>query len=303
MKSKTHELAAARRKKRLALQEKNKIRLAARRFARNPRKLAKAPDPSTTAAEMALRQYTKRHARRLAELLEFWLKRYEPEADPANLNLLVLVRRAMAVVRRDIHTAPARQLATKIYKSTFVASQEIANRQLSPVTGGIPLYKDKPAIRQDADRSAEFIRRNVGLITSIPAQMLDQVERVVVQGIARGQHVEPLRKAVQERFRVAESRAELIARDQVLKLNAQLAEDRAKEQGVETYVWRCSGGPNGDGRVRPMHLELEGTRHRFDSPPVTNEQGDTNNPGEDFQCRCTAEPDVSALLDSLLGDV
>lgn len=47
-----------------------------------------------------------------------------------------------------------------------------------------------------------------------------------------------------------------------------------------------------------MHQELDGTEQSWDDPPVTNEDGDRNHPGEDYQCRCVAYP----ILDELDGE-
>jgi len=46
------------------------------------------------------------------------------------------------------------------------------------------------------------------------------------------------------------------------------------------YIWRTQG----DDRVRPSHAANEGRIFAWDDPPPTG------HPGEDFGCRCTAEP-------------
>jgi SPP1 gp7 family putative phage head morphogenesis protein len=121
------------------------------------------------------------------------------------------------------------------------------------------------------------------------------VEKVVREGIHAGTRVENIKEQIKERFNVSESRARLIARDQVGKLNAQLAEQRQRALGVSRYEWSSSN----DERVRPMHKELDHSIQRWDSPPITNEDGDRNHPGEDYQCRCQALPIVDDVLDAL----
>ena len=91
---------------------------------------------------------------------------------------------------------------------------------------------------------------------------------------------------MEERGSVNESRAALIAVDQTLKTNAALTQDRFKKAGIEKYTWSTSL----DERVRPMHAALEGQAFSFDDPPETNDDGETNNPGEDYRCRCLAIP-------------
>jgi hypothetical protein len=46
------------------------------------------------------------------------------------------------------------------------------------------------------------------------------------------------------------------------------------------YIWRTAG----DDKVRPSHAANEGKIFAWANPP------DTGNPGEDYNCRCTAEP-------------
>jgi SPP1 gp7 family putative phage head morphogenesis protein len=119
---------------------------------------------------------------------------------------------------------------------------------------------------------------NVRLITRASEAFLEQVRSVLEEN--EGERPETIEGLLQERVGVSQSRGELIARDQTLKLNAQVSQHRARAAGLSEYTWSGSL----DERERPMHVELEGTRHSFDDPPVTNEDGDTNNPGEDFQC-------------------
>ncbi len=102
-----------------------------------------------------------------------------------------------------------------------------------------------------------------------------------------GKRWEDLRDALIDRGVVNESRAELIARDQTLKLNAAINQAHQRSVGVDSYVWSTSG----DERVRDSHAELDGQTFRWDAPP------EPGNPGEDFQCRCVALP----IIDDLAG--
>lgn len=133
---------------------------------------------------------------------------------------------------------------------------------------------------------ARFRKENVSLITSISEDQLDQVTDLLDESFERGDDVRTLRKNIQERFDVAKSRADLIARDQVLKMNSQITQSRQKSAGITHYVWSTSQ----DERVREMHADLEGETFAWDDPPITNEQDETNHPGEDYQCRCVAIP-------------
>jgi SPP1 gp7 family putative phage head morphogenesis protein len=148
----------------------------------------------------------------------------------------------------------------------------------------------QPGIAPLIDR---FQDANARLITKMRDETIQQIRAVLDDAWTKGERVEVMREKLQERFGVSESRADLIARDQTLKLNAEITQTRQTAAGVQKYVWTTSG----DERVRPMHDDLDGQTFSWDDPPVTNEAGDRNHPGGDYQCRCTAMP----VLDELAG--
>jgi SPP1 gp7 family putative phage head morphogenesis protein len=102
-----------------------------------------------------------------------------------------------------------------------------------------------------------------------------------------GTRVEDLRDALIARGNVSESRADLIARDQTLKLNGAINQARQTSVGIDAYVWSTAG----DERVRDEHAELDGQTFQWNAPPSVG------HPGEDFQCRCIAMPVISELAD------
>lgn len=149
-----------------------------------------------------------------------------------------------------------------------------------------------------------FVRRNVDLITSVGRSSLNSVEEIVSRAHASGLRVEVLREQILARFDVTESRAALIARDQVLKANGQLTQLRQQSAGVTEYVWITSrdecvrGDPDGKW-PNGSHFQLDGTTQQWAVPPVVDDRtGRTGHPGSDYSCRCTASP----VLDQLLGD-
>jgi SPP1 gp7 family putative phage head morphogenesis protein len=136
-----------------------------------------------------------------------------------------------------------------------------------------------PALQQVIEG---FRRENVRLITSVVDDQIDEVQELVREAARTGRRVEDLADDIEARFGVSQSRARLIARDQVLKANSAMTQTRMTAVGIMRYRWSTSR----DERVRPMHRELEGQIFRWDDPPVTNPKGDKNHPGEDYQCRC-----------------
>lgn len=132
-----------------------------------------------------------------------------------------------------------------------------------------------------------WVSENVSLITSIPADTLGDMRRIVKDGFLEGKSTTRIMKDIQHRYDVGKSRAGLIARDQVGKLNAAITEAQQRDAGIEEYVW-CDCG---DGRVRKSHRALNGKRFRWDAPPVVDQKtGRRCHPGQDYQCRCRAKP-------------
>lgn len=154
----------------------------------------------------------------------------------------------------------------------------------------------KPALDQFQDR-------NVGLIKTLVGKQLDDVRSIVEEAESGAWRVEVLSDKLKDSFGVSESRANLIARDQVLKLNGQLTQTRQKGAGITKYIWttagdeRVRGNPDGP-NPRGLHYDLDGTTQSWDAPPEISEDGRTGHPGDDYQCRCTAFP----VLDELDGD-
>lgn len=136
---------------------------------------------------------------------------------------------------------------------------------------------------------------NVSLISNASRVFLDQVRDTLED--YEGQTPDKLAGALEDRVGVSSSRAQLIARDQTLKLNASVTRTRHEAAGVTRYRWSTSN----DERVRPRHKELNGKTFAYDDPPDTGD-GDTNNPGEDFQCRCVAIPLIPGLDDDASED-
>lgn len=129
-----------------------------------------------------------------------------------------------------------------------------------------------------------FHRENVRLIESIAEEQLDRVQELLDENF--GLRVEDLSKKLQHEFDVTKSRANLIARDQTLKLNGDLTRIRQQNAGISEFIWTTSA----DERVREEHAVLDGQTFRWDVGHP--EEG---LPGQTFQCRCTAFPIVPGL--------
>ena len=132
---------------------------------------------------------------------------------------------------------------------------------------------------------ANWARNNALLIKDIPDKTSRQIAEQVNQALIEGTNLADTQKEIfnimSDRTDVQDSRAKLIARDQVAKLNGQLTMERQVDMGVDSYIWRTVG----DERVRETHADNEDQTFTWDNPPA-----ETGHPGEDYQCRCWAEP-------------
>lgn len=181
------------------------------------------------------------------------------------------------------------KLARKYAERTSTFQREQLGKQIQAKLGIDPVIAE-PGLTQ---RIKDFTAENVALIKSIPQQFFDQVEQRVINGIRTGERHEQMVAEIEDRYEVSESRAKLIARDQTLKFYGELNASRQQALGVDSYIWRTVN----DSRVRDDHAELDGTLQRWDDPPVISSRtGETGHPGDDYQCRCFADPVLDDLF-------
>lgn len=140
---------------------------------------------------------------------------------------------------------------------------------------------------------AAFTAENVGLIRSIPTDYLTDVEKTIHRAMAQGQRHETLAKELEERFSVSESKAKLIARDQVLKFGGALMKMRQQNAGIDSYIWRAAM----DERTREAHAEFDGNTYTWAEGAGDGSAEEGTHPGEAVQCRCWAEPILQEVED------
>lgn len=167
----------------------------------------------------------------------------------------------------------------KAASSTAASVDALTNRQMKALARRARILPD--VVQQNA-----FIEQNIRLVTSLVGNQLNELRSMVEQAALHGTNARTLTKDIEARFDVSRSRANLIARDQTLKLHGKLIEDKQKNAGATKYIWTTSG----DERVREGHAELDGTVQSWDAPPVVSEDGRQEHPGQDFQCRCVPFP-------------
>lgn len=190
----------------------------------------------------------------------------------------VAVQKIGRVIARAIAVRRMQQIARDIHRrtNTFNLREVATSLAVNPLL--VP--------ELDAGATA-WARENAELIGNVGAEVTDEIAEVVRDAWGRGLRWEQIRALVGERLAVGRSRLELIARDQVLKLNADLTRERHERVGVKRYRWSTSR----DERVRKAHKALEGNVYTYAEPPIVDPRtGRREAPGRDFQCRCVAIP-------------
>jgi SPP1 gp7 family putative phage head morphogenesis protein len=192
-----------------------------------------------------------------------------------------MVRPKQETIRNMARVAPQINEYNKDQWKQLVRSQYGVNPTREDPGTYIPLMKT-------------WAQNNALLIDDIPAKTAKQIQDLTIDTLLSGktqqEMIDEIQDIMGERMDVSDSRAKLIARDQVAKLNGQFTRERQTEAGVDSYVWRTVG----DERVRETHEMADGNTYSWSSPP---EETDGNHPGEDYQCRCWAEPILPESLD------
>jgi SPP1 gp7 family putative phage head morphogenesis protein len=149
--------------------------------------------------------------------------------------------------------------------------------------------------------------QNYGLIRKMSGDYISMINQSAEKAVLSGWSPAQLAKEISRiDGNMKSSRANLIARDQIGKLNGQVTQARMASAGLDMYIWSTSG----DERVRSSHAELDGKLCRWDDALVYSEDGGKTwkprtasmtdvHPGEDIQCRCTA----LSYWDELVGEV
>jgi SPP1 gp7 family putative phage head morphogenesis protein len=181
-------------------------------------------------------------------------------------------------ITKDVITDTAEAFGQRL--SDFNRTQ--VDRQFTTVLG-IPVLRQE---RWLEDKLSAFVTGNVSLIKDISDKGIADIQSLLMARVEAGDSNRTIAKAIQKRLEITQRRALFIARDQVAKLNGKLTELRQKETGVEKYIWRAVK----DGATRASHLINDGKAFSWDNPPSTG------HPGEDFQCRCTAEPVLDEFI-------
>ena len=196
---------------------------------------------------------------------------------------------------------------------------------------GVELFQHEPWI---AAESKAFIHENVDLITKCKADVISDISRIIMGGFRAGKRYETIADEILTGtamgpgvFNKTSTRAKLIARDQTSKLYGDIAEKRQTGAGLDMYVWRSLedervvGTPGGrypnPTKGHGNHFFMDGKVCLWSNPNVyaenvkeamagywkarpANVKG--AKPGDQYSCRCYAEPVFETLFDEKRTD-
>lgn len=190
---------------------------------------------------------------------------------------------------QDMRDAAARSFDEEAFVSSTntTAARAVAHSKNESKRLGLPKLTEEPAMKSLLDG---WRKDNVARIKGMQASQLDKVEAILRRG--QGMRAETLARELERQVEdVTRSRAEFIAVDQVLTLNAQVTRARHAAAGIERFVWTTSN----DERVRESHDEIDGETFSYDDPPVVDDEPAL--PGEPPLCRCIPYPLLEELED------
>ena len=139
-----------------------------------------------------------------------------------------------------------------------------------------------------------WISENILKIKSLPTETLGNMRQIILDSYLKGKSIRDIQKDIQEEYNVSKRYAQLLARDQIATLNAQITKLQQQDAGCRKYKWSTSH----DSRVRDCHRSLNGKTFSWDDPPEMWYEtksgrvytGRHCHPGEDYCCRCVAIP-------------
>ena len=124
------------------------------------------------------------------------------------------------------------------------------------------------------------VSENVSWIKSIDKEYHDKIKTITLQGVRRGRSINDMAQEITKASESSKSRAKFIARDQAGSIYGDLTKTRQEQMGLKKFRWSTSD----DERVRESHAELDGRVFTW------KDGANRIYPGEDYNCRCVAEP-------------
>lgn len=184
-----------------------------------------------------------------------------------------LIKKVKIITLGGLGNSDAKKSATKYLNGVSSFNKANVNSQLS--AKGINPLESELWLKSYVNTK---IAENVSYITNIRDEYTTKFEQIIYRGVTSGQSSKEMRNELVNLLRVSEERARFIARDQTGTILGQLNAKRQQKAGFPAFRWSDSG----DEKVRASHSERNGKIYYYADNPLL--------PGEDYGCRCVAEP-------------
>jgi len=146
-----------------------------------------------------------------------------------------------------------------------------------------------------SENLAEFVElqtlQNAELIKSVPQDAIEEIRRIVLNGLSEGKRHEEIAKEISgtsanSTFNKMNNRIKTIARTEVAKVNSQITNKRLTNLGIKRAIWDATG----DSRTRTCHAVRNGKEYDIEKGLYSSCDGKTIQPGQEINCRCVAVP-------------
>jgi SPP1 gp7 family putative phage head morphogenesis protein len=173
----------------------------------------------------------------------------------------------------------AEEMASRIFR---VEGKRHTEKWLQSVRSAIGIDIGAVIAQEDLEDVLRLAaKRNASLIRNLSQTTVQRVERAAYDAVANGTTVKQFTKQLTKEFGIADRRAQLIARDQIIKLTSTMNRVRHEQAGVTKYQWSSSH----DEKVRGLHRAIDGDIYEYGKP---TEAEDGLPPGMPPNCRCIA---------------
>lgn len=212
-------------------------------------------------------------------------------------DLLPAVNRIFMNIAKKLEQRLAKFPLLGRIRKVSALEQRLSNQQWKKLvrsTLGVDLFDDYYNGEFYGDTIPLWVDQNVSLINSLPNDSLFKMRDLMVKNFKAGSTINEIAKDIQRQYDIDRHDAQLLARDQLSTLNAQITEHQQTDAGIKKYKWSTSK----DNRVRDCHKALEGHVFSWDDPPEMWYDtkhgrvytGRRCHPGRDYYCRCVAIP-------------
>ncbi len=169
-------------------------------------------------------------------------------------------------------------------------------RSMEKISGGLDIDtsqisgKTKDKILASTDQATSYIK-SIG--PNYVTQIKEAVSRSIVDSSSSFEELQgAIHNALTDKYKNHKNKAFNVAKDQIKKSYTGLTASRMQDVGVDTYIWRHSGGSV---KPRCFHRDvLNGQTFSLSDPPVIDEKtGVKGKPGDLPFCNCYMEPVIS----------